>query len=141
MLPAVAPDNQLADLDRLCVCDVPLFKPHSVSTKHDKLSVRRERSRTRIDYRNLKSDFQRLALDHCDREVVLGQKVCAVLADCEMRDVAPELRREFFLPQQARKLFLDVAFTKRYDVRLPLEILLGRIRASIITTRRRKLLG
>src|ERR1044072_8427322 len=141
MLPTIAPDNQLADLDRLRLRDVPLLKPQSFRTKHYKLFVRGKRSRTSINDRNLESDFQRLALDHRDREIILGQKVSAVLADCEMRDVAPELRREFFLPQQARKLFLDVAFTKRYDVRLPLEILLGRIRASIITTRRRKLLG
>ena len=75
MLPAVATNNQLANLDRFRIGDVPLFKAEAFRAKHHKLSIRRKRRRTRINCRNLKSNLQWLALDHRDREIVLRQKV------------------------------------------------------------------
>ena len=59
----------------------------------------------------------------------------------EVRDIALELWRELLLPQQTGQLFIDLALSKRYDIRLPLQILFGRVCTSILAARRRKLLG
>src|SRR5215213_1063354 len=141
MLPTIAAHNQLANLDWFRLRDAPLLKPQTIGTKHYKLSIRRKRSRACINCRNLEGDFQRFALDHRNREIILGQKVGAVVADCEMRDVTLELRHELFLPQQPGQLFVDPAFSKRHDIGLPFQILFRRIRASILTTWSRKQLS
>src|SRR5690349_8377389 len=110
MLPAIAPDYELADLDWFRVCHAPLLEAQTFRAKHHKLSVRCEGSRTRVGCWNLESDLQRFALDHRNGEVVLGEEICAVRADREVRDVALELWREFLLPHQSGQFFGDVAF-------------------------------
>ena len=99
VLPTVAPDDELANLNRFGVGDAPLFKTQTVGTKYDEESVRRKRSRASISCRYLKNYFQWITLNNSNSKVVLGEEVGAVVTHGEMRDVAFELWRKFLLPQ------------------------------------------
>src|SRR5690242_3820225 len=112
VLPAIAAHHEFANLDRFSLGDAPFFKPEILSTKDDGLAVWRKRRIIGIGSRNLERDLQRFALNNCNREVVLRQKIFPVRAESKICDVASEFRRQLFFPKQTRNLFVVPGFTE-----------------------------
>ena len=87
-------DDHFVRLAQFLFGDAPDFDPQIGSVEHDVQRIWRELSFLGFWRVDAEDWFERLASQHVDARVVLGQDVFAVRAEAQMSDVAPKRRLE-----------------------------------------------